>query len=128
MTRHVSQFSESLEDYLEAISMLGGTNVRSVDLANHLGVTKASVNYAINTLIDNGLVIKAPYGDISLTTLGKETSERVLHKHLVIRRFLTDVLHVDSTLANQEACGIEHNISDQTLEKLESLMNQLLSE
>ncbi len=127
MTKQTDRFSESLEDYLEAIVMLGGTNVRSVDLANQLGVTKASVNHAVNTLITNGMVIKAPYGDISLTELGKTTSENVLKKHMVIKHFLIDILGVDELVANDEACGIEHNISDDTLERFESLVNRLKS-
>ncbi len=128
MTKNLNRFSESLEDYLEAIVLLGGTNVRSIDLANHLGVSKASVNHAVNTLIINGMVIKAPYGDISLTELGKKTSENVLKKHLLIRRFLIEVLGVDEQVANDEACGIEHNISDDTLSKFELLYERLKSE
>lgn len=116
------RFSESLEDYLEAIEMLGGKNVRSVDIATKLGVSKASVNRAVNTLMQNGLVIKAPYGDISLTTAGIETSENVLRKHLVIKRLLVEVLGVDERIAENEACGIEHNISDDTLSRFEKLL------
>ncbi|PKL00954.1 MAG: metal-dependent transcriptional regulator [Tenericutes bacterium HGW-Tenericutes-1] len=127
MTKQTDRFSESLEDYLEAIVMLGGSNVRSVDLANQLGVTKASVNHAVNTLIASGMVIKAPYGDISLTDLGKTTSENVLRKHMVIKHFLIDILGVSEIVANDEACGIEHNISDDTLERFEALVNRLKS-
>lgn len=128
MTKNSDRFSESLEDYLEAIVILGGVNVRSVDLANHLGVSKASVNHALNTLIVNRMVIKAPYGDISLTDLGKETSENVLKKHLLIKRFLIEVLGVEEQIANDEACGIEHNISDDTLTKFELLYKRLKAE
>ena len=116
------RFSESLEDYLESIEMLGGKNVRSVDIATKLCVSKASVNRAVNTLIQNGLVVKAPYGDISLTATGVETSERVLRKHLTIKRFLVEVLGVDGRTAEHEACGIEHNISDDTLSRFEKLL------
>lgn len=127
MVKTSDRFSESLEDYLEAIVMLGGNNVRSVDLANQLQVSKASVNHAVNTLMLNGLLTKAPYGDISLTELGKTTSENVLRKHLVIRDFLTKILGVEETTANKEACGIEHNISDDTLERIEKLMREIKS-
>lgn len=116
------RFSESLEDYLEAIEMLGGKNVRSVDIATKLGVSKASVNRAVNTLMQNGLVVKAPYGDISLTDMGVETSEKVLRKHLVLKRLLVEVLGVDERVAENEACGIEHNISDDTLSRFEKLL------
>lgn len=60
------KYSESLENYLEAICMHGGINVRSIDLAKQLKVSRASVNKAINTLIEEGLVEKELYGDISL--------------------------------------------------------------
>jgi len=121
----LSHYSESLEDYLEAIMMLGGDAVRSVDVATRLGVTKASVNKAMNTLVSLGLVTKAPYGSVSLTESGKTTSGVVLHKHLVLRRFLTEVLGVDSETANKEACGIEHNMSDATMAKFEQFIASL---
>lgn len=124
MTTICPRFSESLEDYLEAIEMLGGKNVRSVDIANKLGVAKASVNRAVNTLIANGLVAKEPYGDISLTPAGIVTSENVLRKHLVIKRLLVEVLGVDEHVAEGEACGIEHNISDDTLARFEKLLQE----
>lgn len=125
MTHKSSNYSESLEDYLEAIYMLGGTNVRSVDLANHLHISKASVNRAVNTLMENKLVQKELYGDISLTKLGVKNSQRVFKKHLLIKRFLVEFLHVDEAIANDEACGIEHNISEDTAEKLENFIETI---
>jgi len=121
---NITSYSESLEDYLEMISVLGGMNVRSVDIATKMQVSKASVNRAVNTLIEKGLVSKALYGEISLTESGKATSEKILEKHLVIRRFLVEVLGVDQTIANEEACGIEHNISDETLVKFEQFVDK----
>lgn len=118
MTQKNSVYSESLEDYLETIDMLGGSHVRSVDIANHLGISKASVNRAVNTLMENHLVQKELYGDISLTPEGKEQSERVLKKHLLIKKFLMEVLGVEEEIANREACGIEHNLSEDTADKL----------
>lgn len=73
-------YSESLEDYLEAIYILGGHNVRSVDIANHLGVSRASVNKAVNNLMENKLVSKMLYGDISLTEQGLAISRKVENK------------------------------------------------
>lgn len=124
LTTICPRFSESLEDYLEAIEMLGGKNVRSVDIAHKLGVAKASVNRAVNTLIANGLVAKEPYGDISLTPAGIVTSENVLKKHLVIKRFLIQTLGVDEEVAEREACGIEHNLSDDTFSRFERLLQE----
>jgi Mn-dependent DtxR family transcriptional regulator len=120
--RSNNHFSESLEDYLEAIYVLGGENVRSVDIANRLHVTRASVNKAINSLIDKKLVLKEPYGGIFLTETGKEASKNVEKKHQILKRFLVEVLGVEETTANKEACGIEHVISNETAAKIDRLI------
>lgn len=117
-----NNYSESLENYLEAICIKGGEHVKSIDLAKHLNVSRASVNRAINTLIDEGLVEKKPYGDISLTEAGKKVSQKVFWKHKLLRRFLIDFIGVAPDLANEEACGMEHTISDETAEKIEAFM------
>ncbi len=115
-------FSESLEDYLEAIYVLGGQNVRSVDLANRLGVSRASVNKAVNSLIEKQLVEKERYGGIYLTAFGRATSQGVEKKHQILKHFLTDVLGVPEATANLEACGIEHIISADTAKRIEKLI------
>ncbi|XFA98558.1 metal-dependent transcriptional regulator [Candidatus Izemoplasma sp. B36] len=122
------RYSESLENYLETICLFGGENVKSVDIARHLKVSRASVNKAINTLIDEGLVNKELYGDVSLTEEGKRISTNVLWKHNMLREFLIDVLKVDPTIATKEACGIEHMISTETAKKLEDLMKKIKAE
>ena len=128
MTEKNNSYSESLEDYLEAIYLLGGQNVKSIDLAKRLNVSRASVNRAVNTLIDKGLVNKELYGEISLTHKGKSTSSNVLRKHKLLKKFLMDVLKVSPEVAEEEACGIEHNISEDTENKIEELVNKLLDE
>jgi len=119
------RYSESLENYLEAICMHGGKHVKSIDLAKQLNVSRASVNKALNTLIDEGMVAKELYGDISLTDKGKELSNKILWKHKLLRKFLIEILKVEPETANHEACGIEHSISDETAEKLEKLIDNL---
>ncbi len=121
-------YSESLEDYLEAIWVLGGENVKSIDLARHLGVSRTSVNKAVNHLIDNDLVDKELYGDISLTQKGKEISRKILSKHQLLKNFLVDFLNVDPLVANEEACGIEHSISDDTAKKLSEFIKKIKAE
>jgi len=125
--RTKSDLSESMEDYLEAIIMLGGENVRSVDIANRLGVSRASVNKAVNFLINGDLVVKRPYGEISLTDAGRKVSQAVLSKHRVIKRFLVDVLKVEAEIAEKEACGIEHIICHDTAKKIEQLLEDILA-
>ncbi len=122
MKRMITDFSESLEDYLEAIVILGSERVKSVDLAKHMGVSKASINHAVNHLIQMGLVEKPPYGELSLTEEGVKSAQRILRKHTVVKQFLVEVLGVEEAKAEFEACGIEHNISDDTLSRLEDLI------
>jgi DtxR family Mn-dependent transcriptional regulator len=119
------RYSESLENYLETIYMFGGENVKSVDLANHLNVSRASVNNAVNSLIEKKLVSKALYGHISLTDQGKVVAKKVLEKHELLKRFLIEVLNVEAKQAEDEACGIEHVISDYTASQIKKLMKDL---
>ncbi|MDA3931833.1 MAG: metal-dependent transcriptional regulator [Tenericutes bacterium] len=119
------RYSESLENYLETIYMFGGKDVKSIDLANHLKVSRASVNNAINSLIEKILVTKALYGNITLTEEGIEVSKKILDKHELLKVFLIEVLEVNPKQAEDEACGIEHVISDFTANQIKKLMKQL---
>jgi len=119
------RYSESLENYLETIYMFGGKDVKSVDLAKHLNVSRASVNNAINSLIEKKLVDKALYGNISLTEEGLKVSKKILQKHELLKAFLIDILHINPEQAEQEACGIEHVISDFTASQIKKLMKKL---
>jgi Mn-dependent DtxR family transcriptional regulator len=114
------KLSPANEDYLEAVFELGGTerSVRSVDLATKLEVSKASVNNAINNLKQAGLVEQPYYGGITLTQKGAEYAAGILERHHVLYHFLLDVLGVQPDVAAEEACKMEHAISDDTLERL----------
>ena len=109
--------SSSNEDYLEAIYQLGGSGktVRSVDLAEKLDVSKASVNKAINNLKSAGLVEQPHYGDISLTKEGFLYAREVQSRHDTLSQFLTEVLGIEFEQAQEEACMMEHAISNETL-------------
>lgn len=120
-----NKYSESLEDYLEAICVHGGENVKSIELARDLKVSRASVNKAINTLIKKGMVEKELYGEISLTAEGKQVSKNILWKHKLLRDFLINNLKISPDIANKEACAIEHTISDETAHKLEAFINSI---
>lgn len=112
------RMSEANEDYIEAIYQLAGdvgTPVRSVDLAKKLDVSKASVNKAVSVLKEHGYVTQQPYGDIYLTPEGLEYGKSVLKRHMLLYHFLMDVLGVESETASEEACRMEHAISDDTL-------------
>ena len=112
--------TEANEDYIEAIVMInGGTDapVRSVDLARHMGVSKPSINKAVSLLKEAGLVEQEPYGDIYLTEAGLAYGLNVYRRHTTLISFLHDVLGVDAETAEDEACRIEHTISEDTFER-----------
>lgn len=116
----VKKMSKSHEDYLEAIVELGGTteqSVRSVDVATSLGVSKASVNKAVSSLKEEGLLDQPYYGDITLTKAGYDYGLSVLERHTLLFTFLTKGLGIDEKTADAEACIMEHAISDESFEK-----------
>lgn len=124
----MEKMSKSHEDYLEAIVMLGGTDeapVRSVDVAAKMGVSKASVNKAVNSLKEKGLLDQPYYGDITLTPEGFEYGSAVLERHHLLFTFLTKVLGIPEDRADAEACMMEHAISDESFEKWSAYIKSL---
>ncbi len=116
----MEKVSMSHEDYLEAIVMLGGTteqSVRSVDIAKQMDVSKASVNKAIGLLKEHGLAEQPYYGDITLTEKGYEYAQAVFRRHRYLTAFLSKGLGIDEETAEEEACLMEHAISDESFEK-----------
>lgn len=116
----MDKVSKSHEDYLEAIVMLGGSPdnpIRSVDVANMLGVSKASVNKAITLLKEKRMLDQPYYGDITLTQEGYEYGTAVYKRHRYLSAFLEKKLGIDAEVAAEEACLMEHAISDDSFEK-----------
>lgn len=124
-TQGLEKLTSSGEDYLEAIYQLGGStsSVRSVDLADKLDVSKASVNKAVNNLKSAGLVEQPHYGDITLTKRGLLYARGVQSRHEVLREFLIEVLGVEPDIAEDEACKMEHAVSDDTLYRWTEFMD-----
>ncbi|HCT65405.1 MAG TPA: metal-dependent transcriptional regulator [Lachnospiraceae bacterium] len=114
----------SLEDYLEAIYFLyqKKSEVRITDVARELDISKPSVNRAINTLKKQGLVEHEYYGDLKLTEKGLKIACDVAERHKILKAFLTEKLGVNDETAEREACLIEHNISDDTMDRLRLFM------
>lgn len=116
--------SRAGEDYLEAIYRLAGEDssgspsVRSVDVADRLGVSKASVNKALSTLKDAGMVEQSRYGRVTLTPEGKRYAALVWRSHRALRLFLESDLGVAPETADEEACLMEHALSADTMERL----------
>lgn len=110
---------ESGENYLETILMLQkkGISVRSIDIATELEYSKPSVSRAVGILKNGGFIEVAQDGYITLTAAGKEVAERIYERHTVFTKWLMD-LGVDEKTAAEDACKLEHNISDISFSKL----------
>lgn len=116
----IGDLTPSYEDYIETIYELaqqGDGSVRSTDVADALGFSKASVARATKNLREQGYIDQKHYGAITLTDKGREYGEHVLMRHRVLRAFLIDALGVNEQQANDEACEMEHAISEDTLGK-----------
>lgn len=113
----VNALTPSTQDYLEVILQLSGKDkfVRITDIAKSLNIAKASATQAINTLIDEGLVLKEKYGPVFLTKKGETEACKIKKTHKIIREFLIKVLQVESEIADKDACLIEHVISPQSI-------------
>lgn len=110
---------ESAEDYLESILILYKQNgfVRSIDIVNRLGYSKPSISVAMKRLRENGYIKMDSSGYITLTDDGREIAEKTYERHVVISTFLMD-MGVSRETAMEDACRIEHVISEETFEKL----------
>jgi Mn-dependent DtxR family transcriptional regulator len=106
---------KSAEDYLEAMLMMKEIHgyIRSIDIAEHLGVTKPSVSYATKRLRENGYITMDRSGFITLTDQGMEIADRIYRRHKMLTEFFTSI-GVDSEIAREDACKVEHDISDET--------------
>ena len=112
------------EDYLECIVRIeaegpdqGTDGIRSVEIAQRLDVSKASVNKAIASLKSQGMVEQAHYGKVRLTEEGRSIGGAVWRRHRMLRAFLTDELGVEFDRADEEACKMEHALSEDTMDR-----------
>lgn len=107
--------------YLETIYLLEKSegHAHGVDIGKELGVSKASVTKATKLLKSGGYILKEPYGSITLTGKGRRVSERIYKKHKLISLYLKDSLGVDSKVAEDNACKLEHVITDELLSSIE---------
>jgi len=106
---------ESAENYLESILMLGrnGGKVRSIDIVNELELSKPSVSVAMKNLREKNLVTITPGGLIDLTAEGRAIAESVYERHMMISDWLI-YLGVDKKTAVQDACKMEHAMSEKS--------------
>ena len=116
---------QSGEDYLEAILLLQKEKemVRSVDVARHMGVSKPSVCHAVNSLKDGGFLVMDEDRFLHLTDVGRDVAEKTYEKHCFFTRLLTEA-GVDPKTAEQEACCMEHVISENSFRHLKQSMDK----
>lgn len=114
------QITASLEDYLESIynHITAKQGVKAVDISRDLRVSRASVTETLKKLAGRGLINYSPYGVISLTAEGSRIARGVLRKHVILSQFFEDILGVGNEEAQENACRIEHVISEEAFERL----------
>lgn len=116
---------ESAEDYLESILVLQKRlgQVRSIDIVNELGYSKPSVSIAMKKLRENGYVTMAGDGTITLNPTGLEIANRVYGRHTTITRLFT-LLGVSPDIAAEDACKVEHDLSNETFQRIREFVEQ----
>ena len=117
---------ESGEMYLETIYVLSKkTNaVRGIDIADHLGYSKPSVSRAVGVLKDEGLVKKDSEGFYKLTEAGEILAKRIYERHTVLTKVLLKI-GVDEKTASEDACRVEHYISDTTFDAIKDYLKKI---
>ena len=109
------QLQESGQMYLETILILSkkSNSVRSIDISEYMSFSKPSVSRAVNLLKDGGYILISKEGYITLTALGREIAEKIYERHTILTKCLV-ALGVSEETAAEDACKIEHDISDES--------------
>jgi Mn-dependent DtxR family transcriptional regulator len=117
---------ESGENYLETILLLEKRNgsVRSIEIASELEFSKPSISRAMGILKKTGYITMEKNGDIHLTEQGRAMAERVYERHRLIGDYLIGALGVDREIAAEDACRIEHVISEEAFDKIKAWVEE----
>lgn len=120
------KIQESRENYLEAILILEKQkgNVRSIDVANYLDFSKPSVSVAVTNLKNALLLTVTPEGWLKLTDVGRALAEQVYERHLLLTKLLI-TMGVDENTAQEDACRVEHVISQASFEKIKEYARRI---
>ncbi len=112
---------ESGEMYLETIYVLSlkSNSVRAIDIGEHMGFSKPSVSRAMGLLISDGYISRDEEGYIKLTKSGEKIAKRIYERHTVLSKLLMDI-GVDEKTATEDACRVEHYISEKTFNAIKA--------
>ena len=121
------EIHESAEDYLETILILKERTgqVRSIDIATKMNYTKPSISVAMKKLRENGYIEMDKDGFITLTPSGLEIASNIYERHKLLTDFFV-ALGVNEKTAAEDACKIEHDLSEETFEKIKAHIMRLL--
>ncbi len=119
----IMKIQESGENYLETILILQKKmgSVRSIDIANELDYTKASISRAMSILKKAEYINMEQNGEITLTEKGMKKASEIYERHTLITKYLMDTLSIDEEIADRDACRIEHILSSEAFEKIKEL-------
>ena len=119
------RIQESGEMYLETILRLSqkSGHVRAIDVGEEMGYSKPSVSRAMSLLKEGGYIVIDRDGAITLTDAGREIAEKIYARHTLLTKFLIS-LGVDEATASEDACKMEHSISDISFEAIQRLLEE----
>ena len=119
----MAELRKSAEDYLETILILKNKNgvVHSIDVAHYLSYSKPSVSRAVANLKRDGYIDMAPGGELTLTDTGLATAKNVYERHTILSSFLAN-LGVSAKTAADDACLVEHAISDESFARIKAFV------
>lgn len=120
-----NKITSGLEDYIEVISnyLDKHDKVRAIDIAKELNVSRASVSEALKRLAERELINYGRYGAITITKKGEEAAQSVIKRHTLLTKFLCNILGLEETEAADNACKIEHVISENLIKRLDEFVN-----
>jgi len=113
--------TKSLEDYIEFIynEISLKKEIKAVDIANHFGVTRATVSETLIKLCEKGLIIYVGRKGIIITPEGKKEAKKIIKKHNILNTFFHEILGTNEELSGENACKIEHVIDSELIKKID---------
>ncbi len=120
------KLQESGEMYLETILILSqeSDSLRAVDVAKHMGITKASVSRAVHMLQDDGYLMQDANKYLTLSDVGKAYAQKIYDRHIILEAFLK-AIGVSDSVASEDACKLEHYMSDESFQALRSHLGKI---